>query len=666
MAFVGSTPEEEQKNNQGQPGQNPLSQQAPVSTSSAPGAGPGAAPASSASGAVASNQASPQPFTNLQAYLTANAPQIEGMGGQIAGKINEGYGKVQNDITAGTEGFKNQVSGGYAAPNADVVNQATSNPTQFVSDPNNVKAFQAQLNNQYTGPSNFEGSDYYANLNKEVQDAAGKANLVNTPSGMQTYLQGIEQNPTAGDTTLDQVLLYGSPTALNTVKGAASQAAGLPDYLSSVIPGQNQSVQDAIAAANASREAARGKLSETGTNFASDLQKRVDEAQKNYSLYNQDVGQLRGTAQDINSQIQAYLAANPNLKLDRSNNYLQPWMDLGEATNAPNAGNVAGAGDYATQAALAQLAGDSGLFNGPLDQSGASQAGTFGLPLDLQTAIANKDIPASMQKELEALSGQITGAYKPYESLMNQEMARSNLVTQTQQLQTQLEQLNQNLKSGTMTDAGGVVPMTDQQKADTQKQIQDIQQQIQTNMQDPNYQTNSYWDQIAQMGQGIQWLGPASTGYNDLISKLQADLQGLGGMNVPQAPAPAVPSTVPQEAGNAASTAIGVGAPVAAATGLTAAPAIADSVTAMAGPEALDSLGLSAGQTIGPAALAAYGTSNIAQNMAANPVQNSLATLANTGLSLATLSLPPKILDSLGKNLQNVLNNIGNFFKGLF
>ncbi len=76
--------------------------------------------------------------------------------------------------------------------------------------------------------------------------------------------------------------------------------------------------------------------------------------------------------------------------------------------------------------------------------------------------------------------------------------------------------------------------------------------------------------------------------------------------------------------------------------------------------------GLTGVQALGPAAIAGYGTSNIIQNSIKNPIEAGIGTLANMGLSLATLSLPPKIFESIGKEINSVINDIGNFFKGLF
>lgn len=678
MAFVSDPNQQQNQPGQGQPGQqNPLANQAPVSTSSAPGAGPGTSVAGNATGATASNQAPAQPFANLQAYLTANAPQIAQEGQNIAGQLTQGYGQVQNDINAGTNTFQSQVSGGYAAPNADLVGQAVANPTQFASDPTNVANFQAQLNDQYTGPQNFEGSSVYSGLAGEANQAAQNANLLNSPSGIQTYFQGLEQNPTPGDTTLDQALLSASPGAIQTVQAAAQPSTQLPAYLQGLVPGQDQSVQGAITAAQQAQTGAQTGLNTASTSFSDALAKELSQAQGNYTTYNQDVGQLKGTAQDINSQIQAFLAANPNLTNAGGNDYLAPWENLGQATNAPSLQNVATGQDYATDAALSALAGNSASgLNLPINQSTANQAGTFALPQDLQAAIENGAIPQAMTQELQGFNNQIQGAYAP---LQQAESAATNWQTIGQPAQAAVTTDQRNIASLTQslnglkeqkadpTTISNIQAQLDQANADLQKQ----QALVQANPQ-------ASWDSVSPIAQGLQWLTPASQGYNDLVSKLQADLTGISKLNVPQAKAPMPQATpLPQQAGNAAGLASGVagtgaGAAGTALSGMAGASA-ANAAIAAGQPVTQEMMvpantlsGLGPLESIGPAALAAYGTSNIVQNEMANPVQSGLANLANTGLSLATLSLPPQILQSLGKDLQSVINSIGNFFKGLF
>ena len=90
---------------------------------------------------------------------------------------------------------------------------------------------------------------------------------------------------------------------------------------------------------------------------------------------------------------------------------------------------------------------------------------------------------------------------------------------------------------------------------------------------------------------------------------------------------------------------------------------------------------MTAAETIPLAGAAAYGAQNIETNALNNPYQvgsfsnnkttnsainSGLEMIGNTGLSLATLSIPPQIFQSIGKDITNVLSDIGKFFGGLF
>lgn len=227
--------QEENKNQQGQA--SPL---AAPPTSSGPGAGPGSSAGKSAP------QATPaQPFQNLQAYLGANAPQVNQQASNIASNLGTQYGQVKSDIDKGTTDFGNQVTSGYAPANTDLTGRAASNPSEFISNPNDVTAFKQLYNDAYTGPNNFETSDAYGNLNGAVNKAVNSANLVNSTGGLQTYFQGQNPNATKGGNILDTVLLQGTPEAYETVKSAAQPFNTLADYLSGAVNTADAGVQNA-------------------------------------------------------------------------------------------------------------------------------------------------------------------------------------------------------------------------------------------------------------------------------------------------------------------------------------------------------------------------------------------------------------------------------------
>lgn len=390
MAYVPNDPNQPQQNQQ----QNPMTQQAPITTSSAPGSGP------SSGGKSSTAQANPaQPFTNLQAYLSANAPQIQSQANKISGDLTNQYGQVMQGLNQGAQDFGQQIAGGYAAPNADIVNQAGTNPAQFASNPDNVKAFQAQYNDTYGGPANYEGSDIYQTQNKAIQDAASKANLVNTLPGLQTYLQGQSPNQTQGENILDTTLLRGNPEALSQIQSAAKPFSTLQDYLSGQVTAQDQAVQNAINAANANRTAVQGQFTNTVIpGFQNTINQNVNTARTNAQnltdqtksdLISYLLGTQGGTRTPANvspdemkalgitpQDLQNYLNTQNYLGIDYSQNFdINPYIGSNlDPTAAINAANASSANDYATAAALKLLTGqDTG---GILDQSNVSQAGT--------------------------------------------------------------------------------------------------------------------------------------------------------------------------------------------------------------------------------------------------------------------------------------------------
>ena len=307
MAFL---PKEDENQNAptGQTTNNPQSSEAPPDTdSNLPAQGSGGSVGAGSQGPKAGSAPSTgnsQQFgssaSKLGDYLSANAPQITNQANTIAGNLNNQYGQVNQDITNAANQFQQQVQGGYTAGNQDVVNQAKNNTTGFVTDPNNIKAFQAQYNDQYTGPQNFEGTDQYGNVQNEVNSAVQNANLLQSPAGLQSYLAGSQKNPTRASTTLDQLLLSGNPESQQKIRTAAQQFSGLGDVLGNTATGANQSVQDAQKAAQDSQAYARDQYGNMVQGFNTNLQDELNNAVNQNNQYNTNVSQLRSELQSGN------------------------------------------------------------------------------------------------------------------------------------------------------------------------------------------------------------------------------------------------------------------------------------------------------------------------------------------------------------------------------
>lgn len=367
MAFALNPNEEQQQNQPGTPG---MAGQ-PVSSAAAPGAGPSGGKTPTG---VAGSKSPAQPFTNLQSYLTANAPQIQQQADTISGNLENQYGQIKGNVDQGVQAFNQQVQGGFTPENQQVVQSAAANPAQFVQTPGNTEAFKSQINDQYTGPSNFEGTSGYAPLNAQVTKGAANANLLNTPAGVQTYLQGSENNATPGENLLDSVLLQQSPGAIQQVQKAASPFSQLPQYLSNAVTSSDQAASAAPVAAQKAASNAAAAINPVAQGFQKTLAAATPAAQAQENAYNATIAKNQQELNPFNSQLTNFNAGT-GIALD---NPLTAYLNEKMMTNPASLSNVATNPQYAEDAALAQLMGIG--YTPSLNQADIGQSGTFNIP----------------------------------------------------------------------------------------------------------------------------------------------------------------------------------------------------------------------------------------------------------------------------------------------
>lgn len=396
--------EQNQQAPQGQTTNAPTSQgNVPTQTGGSAGAGQGGGAAKGTSTGTPTQFGSSA--SKLGDYLSANAPQIQNQANQVTNNLNQQYGQVGTDIGAAANQFGQQVSQGYAAPNQDVVNQALANPTQFVSNPNNVSAFQAQYNDTYKGPQNFESTTPYSNIQNEVNTAVQNAGLLNTQAGLQNYFsQGAGPNQTKASNTLDTLLLTGNPQAQQQIQQAAGQFQSLTPQFQNTVTAADQGVTAAQQAAQQAQQYAQGQANPYAQNFNTGLQNAVTTNETGRNAYNQSLAGNQAAA--TTGRTNLFNTQNQNLqKLLSGYGWLtslgagsnSPQMQSGE-TNlgkalAPNTSaydailaeqmnnnpatlaNTSTADQYAQANALSQLLGTN--YNNPLNQADISQAGTY-------------------------------------------------------------------------------------------------------------------------------------------------------------------------------------------------------------------------------------------------------------------------------------------------
>lgn len=389
MAFVeGPLPNQEQ-NTQAPSGQttpNPLGMLPPQTTSTGGSAGQGGGSSGTNPPGVGTSTQFGTNASKLSDYLSANAGQVQQMGQNIAGNLTNQYNQVNADIGNAVSGFGQQVAGGYTPQDKSVVDQAAANPTQFASTPGNASAFQSQLNDQYTGPTSFESTTPYANIQGEVNQAVQGAGLLNNPAGISSYLNSnVEQNATPGQNTLDSILLQTEPQSIKAVQDAAAPYAGLTNYLAGQTQQANTAVPLAQQSAQQAAQYAQGQINPVVSNWQTGLNKTIASNEAQRAAYNSAQSNLLAAVQGGGEQLSpaqlsqlgnpSYPAINEFNNLSAIDtqqyggtnnvnlaNYLQG--NISPFNTVANAANSASPTDYATADAFAQLEGQG--FSNPL------------------------------------------------------------------------------------------------------------------------------------------------------------------------------------------------------------------------------------------------------------------------------------------------------------
>ena len=389
MAYIPQIPENEQ-NAQAPTGQttpNPIGNLPPVTTGGSAGQATGGTAGGGTSAAGSSTQFA-APASKLSDYLKTNAPLVAQQGQNIASGLTDQYNTAQGNINSAVGGFGQQVQGGYAAANPDLAKQAAENPTQFVSNPENVKGFQSLWNDQYTGPQNFESTDPYKTVQGEVQNAVSQAQNIQTPGGLQSYFNNQAQGTyLPGMATLDTALIGGNPEAVGAIQNAVRPYSGLTNYLGNQVTQANALVPQAQQAAQAAQQGIRNQFTGTGgviPTYQNTLQNQTTAAQQQaQSAIDTEKALLSGNWQGIQpsglpdlgiNQEQYYNLLNQQNRLggtapswDQYFNAINPTVDINQA-------NVATPQQYSDIAALQQLTGQD--LSGLLSQENLGQAGT--------------------------------------------------------------------------------------------------------------------------------------------------------------------------------------------------------------------------------------------------------------------------------------------------
>lgn len=441
MAFVQSPLPPEQQNQfapQGQTTPNPLSMLPPQAAQTGGSSGQGGGQGAGQTPGIGSPTQFGSSASKLGDYLKANQDQVQTMANQIAGQIGTNYGTIQQGIDQAGQTFGSSVSSGYTPSDPSLISQVQANPTSAASNPDSVKAFQSMLNDQYTGPTSFEGSAPYQDVQKQVSDAVQQANLLGTYPGLSQYLQNnIETNPTQGQNTLDTVLLQGSPTAVKTVQDAAQPFQNLPTYLAKTASAQDAAIQAAQQAAPATAQSAKAALTGAEKNLQGNLNNELTAANSGYNAYNQSLSDLMAEFnQPVTSVAQGQWAGqnvDPRIIASLSGINLFNTYDPNEALAVPSAANYLGkstaatppgVGDVATQGDV-DTANALALLSGGSYQPTVTAPGSYKLP-SLPT-IDQNGLGGDLYSLVSNANPTFTGATNANAALNQYQYALSNL-----------------------------------------------------------------------------------------------------------------------------------------------------------------------------------------------------------------------------------------------
>ena len=349
-------------------------------------------------------------FTNLQSYLNAN--QDQNFGSQLASKVQNTVDQANQAQSNADTQFKGIVDQNTVNPNQDLINSAISDPTTFVSNQQNVDAFNQQKNANYSGPNSLsDESSLYNNAYQTTQNAQQAANATQNEGGRFALLNQYFNAPSysQGEQNLDQFLVSADPTAgkaFQNVQQNANQAQqNWNNQLSADQGYASQAAQTTNSAATAARNAlgidASGNFTGVaGTNgdytnggAIGNLYNQINDAatadQSAYNTQNAAVQQalksdnLSGLTPDELNQLGLSNFSGPLWDVSPAN-----FLTINNNASSVNPQTVANAEQYAQMAALSQLAGtpDTLLPNSSLAGTAPTQGYTFNTPA-FQSAI---------------------------------------------------------------------------------------------------------------------------------------------------------------------------------------------------------------------------------------------------------------------------------------
>lgn len=184
-------------------------------------------------------------FTNLNRYLEANRAGAANIGNRVATEVGNQASQATKDINQSGADFGRRVQEGTNQFNEGLVNEATTDATNFINDPNKVSQLQKQKSGQFGGPTSFSDSTEVQKALAAKQKAEEAAQLTGTVGGRQELIRSTNKaNPySQGGLSLNQFLVQNNQGALGQVLDSAKASKGLGGQLDATQTGADAAVK---------------------------------------------------------------------------------------------------------------------------------------------------------------------------------------------------------------------------------------------------------------------------------------------------------------------------------------------------------------------------------------------------------------------------------------
>lgn len=318
------------------------------------------------------NQQKGSGYTNIQRIVGAN--QANKLGQTIGQNIQQAGQKAQQGVTQAQQQFQQQAGANRAdtAQNAQLVQQALQDPTQFINNPNQINQFQNLLGGVYQGPQGLQNANQ---LKAQAQDVSQLGQAIGSAGGRQGLLQRFVGTPqySAGQQTLDSLLL--GATGGKDLSAARRATTGIGKQEAQAEQGAAQTAQEY---AQRAQQFGQGVQGQFGQNVAKQQQALTQQAQTAQQARDAQIANLQ--AQLGQGNLTKDIASQLGINAGDYTYSLDPSKFVAANPLQANAQNTANAQQYAQMQALQKLGGQFAPSQAQQTLSqfqNPSQAGSF-------------------------------------------------------------------------------------------------------------------------------------------------------------------------------------------------------------------------------------------------------------------------------------------------